>query len=99
MELSSSESLPNGPCRIYDDIRRLILEGALVSGKTDGTWTPIGSNGDRLAVWSYRQSVRNGAVQMWYGPFYELKADLTHLAALEDTVTRSLAQANRKVKK
>ena len=68
IELSSSESLPSGPCRIYDEEDRVMLEGTLTSGKMDGTWTSFGSNGDRLAVWSYREGVRSGPVQMWYGP-------------------------------
>ncbi len=74
IELASSEPLPSGPCRIYDDEDRLMLEGTLASGKMVGTWTSFGSNGDRLAVWSYRDGVRSGPVQMWYGPLAYPKA-------------------------
>ncbi len=165
IELASQDALPSGSCRIYDEKNRLMLEGILASGKMDGTWTQWGSQGDRYAVWSYRQGVRNGPVQMWYTPFtstdargrlklegkfldgdyegtvtryypsgaqqsvrvyehgvlkssrywssdgteksaaaakanaeFELKADLKYLAALEDMVARSLAQAHRKIR-
>jgi hypothetical protein len=67
IELSSSEVSPSGSCRIYDDLHRLMLDGTLASGKMDGTWTSTGSDGTRLAMWSYRQGVRQGAIQMWYG--------------------------------
>src|SRR2546426_12839446 len=39
IELASSEPSPSGPCRIYDDLHRLMLDGTLASGKMDGTWT------------------------------------------------------------
>ena len=68
IELASSEPSPSGPCRIYDDLHRLMLDGTLASGKMDGTWTSTGSDGTRLATWSYRQGVRHGPVKMWYGP-------------------------------
>src|SRR2546426_970711 len=67
IELASDEASPSGPCRIYDDLHRLMLDGTLASGKMDGSWTSTGSDGTRLATWSYRQGVRHGAVQMWYG--------------------------------
>lgn len=67
IELSSSEDLPSGPCRIYDDLHRLMLEGTLTSGHMDGTWTAWGSDGTRTFMGSYRQGVRHGPVQMWYG--------------------------------
>jgi len=67
IELASSNPSPSGPCRIYDDLHRLMLDGTLASAKMDGTWTSTGSDGTRLATWSYRQGVRQGAVQMWYG--------------------------------
>jgi len=69
IELASSNSPPSGPCKIYDRQQRLMLEGMLASGKMDGTWTSFGSNGDRLAVLSYHQGIRNGPVEMWYGAF------------------------------
>jgi hypothetical protein len=68
IELSSSELSPSGPCRIYDDLHRLMLEGTLASGKMDSTWTSTGSDGTRLATWSYSQGVRHGQLKMWYGP-------------------------------
>jgi hypothetical protein len=67
IEVTSSESLPSGPCRIYDDLHRLMLEGMLAAGKMDGTWTSWGSDATRLAVWSYCKGLRYGPVQMWYG--------------------------------
>jgi hypothetical protein len=67
IEVASAESLPSGPCRIYDDLHRLMLDGTLASGKMDGTWTSTASDGTRLAAWSYRQGVRHGPVKMWYG--------------------------------
>ena len=67
IELTSSEPSPSGPCRIYDDLHRLMLDGSLSSGKMDGTWTSTGSDGTRLATWSYREGVRHGPVKMWYG--------------------------------
>jgi hypothetical protein len=69
IELATSESSPTGPCHIYDDLHRLMLEGTLTSGKMDNTWISTGSDGTRLAVWSYRQGVRHGPVQMWYSAF------------------------------
>ena len=69
IELASSESSPSGACRIYDESHRLTLQGALISGKMDGTWTLFGSDGTRTMVWSYRQGVHNGPVQMWFGAF------------------------------
>jgi len=70
IELASSEPLPSGSCKIYDDLDRLMLEGTLSAGKMDGTWTSFSSQGDRLPLlkWSYRNGMRNGPVQMWYGP-------------------------------
>lgn len=68
IELTSSEAPPTGPCRIYDDQHRLMLDGTLTSGKMDGTWTSTGSGGVHLATWSYRHGVRSGPVSMWYGP-------------------------------
>lgn len=68
IDVASSEPSPSGPCRIYDDLHRLMLEGTLASGKMDGNWTSTGSNGTRLATWSYRQGVRHGPIEMWYGP-------------------------------
>ena len=68
IELTSSEASTSGPCRIYDEQNRLMLEGTLESGKMDGVWTSWGSQGDRLVVWAYNHGVRNGPVQMWYGP-------------------------------
>jgi antitoxin component YwqK of YwqJK toxin-antitoxin module len=44
-----------------------MLDGMLASGKMDGTWTSTGSDGTRLATWSYRQGVRHGPVKMWFG--------------------------------
>ena len=44
-----------------------MLDGTLASGRMDSTWTSTGSDGTRLATWSYRQGVRHGAVQMWSG--------------------------------
>jgi len=67
IELASSEPSPSGPCRIYDDLHRLMLDGSLLSGKMDSTWTSTGSDGTRLATWSYREGVRHGPVKMWYG--------------------------------
>src|SRR5207249_4868483 len=67
IELASSEPSPSGPCRIYDDLHRLMLDGSLLSGKMDGTWTSTGSDGSRLATWSYREGVRHGPLKMWYG--------------------------------
>jgi hypothetical protein len=67
IELASSEQSPSGPCHIYDDMHRLMLDGTLTSGKMDGTWTSTGSDGTRLATWSYRQGVRHGPVKMWFG--------------------------------
>ena len=67
IELPSSDPSPSGSCRIYDDQHRLMLDGTLASGKMDGTWTSTGSDGTRLATWSYRQGVRHGPVKMWYG--------------------------------
>lgn len=67
IDLASSEALPSGPCRIYDEVHRLMLEGTLAAGKMDGTWTSFGSDGGRLSVLSYRGGVLNGPVQMWYG--------------------------------
>jgi hypothetical protein len=67
VELVSSEPSPSGPCRIYDDLHRLMLDGTLASGKMDGTWTSTGSDGTHLARWSYRQGLRHGPVQMWFG--------------------------------
>ena len=69
IELSSTELFPSGSCRIYDDSHRLMLEGTLKSGKMDGTWTSVGSDGAKLMVWSYQLGIRNGPVQMWYGAF------------------------------
>jgi hypothetical protein len=46
-----------------------MLAGTLATGKMDGAWTSFGSNGDRLAVLSYHQGVRNGPIEMWYGAF------------------------------
>src|ERR1017187_3441107 len=74
IELASSNSPPSGPCKIYDRQQRLMLEGTLSSGKMEGTWTSFGSNGDRLAVLSYHQGIRNGPVEMWYGAFAFPKA-------------------------
>lgn len=70
IDLASSEPTPSGPCRIYDDLGRLMLTGTLSDGKMDGTWTSFSSQGARLPLlkWSYRNSLRNGLVQMWYGP-------------------------------
>ena len=47
-----------------------MLDGTLVAGKMDGTWTSYSSQGARLPLLrcSYRDGVRNGPVQMWYGP-------------------------------
>ena len=67
IELASFEPSQSGPCRIYDAQHRLMLEGTLASGKMDGSWTSTGSDGTRLATWSYRQGVRHGPVRMWYG--------------------------------
>jgi len=67
IELTSFEPSESSPCRIYDAQHRLMLEGTLASGKMDGTWTSTGSDGTRLATWSYRQGVRHGPVKMWYG--------------------------------
>ena len=67
IELASSETSPSGACRIYDDLHRLMLDGTLASGKMDGSWTSTGSDGTRLATWSYRLGVRHGPVKMWYG--------------------------------
>jgi len=49
---------------------RLMLEGTLSAGKMDGTWTAFSSQGSRLhlVAWSYQNGLRNGPVQMWYGP-------------------------------
>lgn len=66
IEVTSSDPAPSGPCRIYDDWHRLMLAGSLASGKMDGAWTSTGSDGTRLATWSYRNGVRNGPVEMWY---------------------------------
>lgn len=67
IELASAEPSSSGACRIYDDLHRLMLDGTLASGKMDGSWTSTGSDGTRLATWSYRQGVRHGPVKMWYG--------------------------------
>jgi hypothetical protein len=67
IEVASAGPAPSGPCRIYDDMHRLMLEGTLASGKMDGTWTCMGSDGTRLATWSYREGMRHGPVKMWYG--------------------------------
>jgi hypothetical protein len=69
IELTSSEALPSGPCRIYDASGRLMLEGTLAAGKMDGNWTAFTSRGDKIVAWSYHNGQRNGSVQMWYGPF------------------------------
>lgn len=45
-----------------------MLEGMLDAGKMDGVWTSWGSQGDRLEMGTYHQGMRNGPVQMWYGP-------------------------------
>jgi hypothetical protein len=70
VELTSSEPSPSGPCKIYDDLGRLMYEGTLSAGKMDGTWTSFSSQGAQLPLlkWSYRNGLRNGQVQMWYGP-------------------------------
>ena len=95
IELASSDALPSGPCRVYDEMHRLMLEGTLAAGKMDGTWTHWGSQGDRYGVWSYHQGVRSGPVQMWYTPFANpdargrLKLEGTFLdGGYEGTVTR-----------
>lgn len=67
IEVASSDAKPSGLIRIYDDMGRLMLEGSLISGQMDGTWTAWSSQKDRLAEWSYRAGVRNGPVKMWYG--------------------------------
>ena len=67
IELASSEPSPSGPCLIYDDMHRLMLDGTLVSGKMDGIWTSTGSDGTRLVKCSYHQGVRHGPVRMWFG--------------------------------
>jgi hypothetical protein len=67
IELASAESPPSGRCWIYDDLHRLMLDGTLAADTMDGTWTSTGSDGTRLAAWSYRHGVRHGPVQMWYG--------------------------------
>jgi hypothetical protein len=69
IELASAAPAPDGPCKIYDELNHLMLEGRLVAGKMDGVWTAWGSGGDRLAVLPYKNGVRSGAFQMWYGPF------------------------------
>jgi hypothetical protein len=69
IELISSEALPSGPCRIYDALGRLMLDGTLATGKMDGGWTAFTSRGDKVVAWSYHNGQRNGPVQMWYGPF------------------------------
>jgi hypothetical protein len=69
IELASSNTPPSGPCKIYDRQQKLMLGGTLASGKMDGTWTSFGSDGTRLAVWSYHQGVKNGPVELWYGAF------------------------------
>ena len=166
VEAASADSTPSGPCRIYDEMHRLMLEGTLAAGKMDGTWTMFGSDGGRLSVSSYREGVLNGPVQMWYGFLahpeargrlklegtfaggvyegavvryypsgmrqslrvyehgalkssrywspagveqsaasananadFELQADSKYMAAVADTVTRSLAQAHRDIRK
>jgi hypothetical protein len=63
IEVASSDPSPSGPCRIYDDTHRLMLEGTLASGKMDGNWTSLGSDGSRLATWSYHQGLRDGPVK------------------------------------
>jgi hypothetical protein len=69
VELTSSEPSPSGHCRIYDELGRLMLEGTLSSGKMDGTWTSFSSQSKLpLATWSFHNGLRNGTVQMWYGP-------------------------------
>jgi hypothetical protein len=68
IEVASSEILPSGPCRIYDERNNLMFEGTLLAGKMDSTWTGFGSGGDRLAVLSYRDGRRSGPVKMWFGP-------------------------------
>lgn len=102
IELASSEASPSGQCRIYDDLHRLMLEGSLLSGKMDGTWTATGSDGTRLVVWSYRQGVRSGPVQMWYSALRYpeargyLKLEGTFVdGAYDGTVTRYYQSGTR----
>lgn len=69
IELTSTNGLPNGPCAIFDQLDRKMLEGNLAEGKMDGIWRGYASTGDKVIECSYRAGVRNGPVKMWYGPF------------------------------
>ncbi len=69
IEVTSSDPKPTGPIRIFDEQNRLMLDGSLVAGQMDGTWTGWSSQKDRLVIWTYRAGVRNGPIQMWYGRF------------------------------
>ena len=66
IEVASSDPLPSGPCRVFDELHRLMLEGTLAAGKMDGTWVATGSDGTKVMEWNYRQGVRHGRVKMWY---------------------------------
>src|ERR1700722_5645077 len=73
IKLTSLDSLEDFPkdsyiCHIYDQQNRLMMDGILMAGKMDGSWHSCGSQGEQLAIWSYRGGVRNGPVLMWYGP-------------------------------
>ena len=74
IELTSSDTLPSGPCRIFDPRNRLMLEGTLASGKKDGTWSAWSSQGKKLYMLLYRQDVLNGPVLMWFGSSYASEA-------------------------
>jgi len=67
IEVASADLKPTGPIRIYDEHNRLMLDGSLVAGQMDGTWTAWSSFGERLVIWRYRAGVRNGSILMWYG--------------------------------
>ena len=69
VELASTDNSPSGLCRIYDARQNLMLEGTLVDGKMDGVWVTYNSTGGRTAVVSYKEGVRSGPIEMWYGAF------------------------------
>ena len=69
IDVASNDAAPTGPIKIYDSQNRLMLDGSLVAGKMDGTWTAWTSDGERVVIWHYRNGLRHGPIQMWYGRF------------------------------
>src|SRR4051812_23241961 len=70
IEIASNEPQLTGPCRIYDELHRLMAEGSVTENKMDGAWKFSASNGTPVVEASYRSGVREGPVKMWFGRWH-----------------------------